>query len=266
MKSEFELIDGNSIVIPVEYLTFPGGEVHPKILTTGIADFVKIKAWIKDSDGLITLCLLKSILDDMGQQQVGLDLGYIPYSRQDRITQVGEPLSIKVFANIINSLNFGYVKLLDPHSDVTSALINDALIVNKQMLFHKMHEKFDCYVAPDFGASKEVQKLAASKNVEFIQGYKIRDTYTGELSDFGYYGNVADKNILIVDDLCDGGGTFCGLAKELLKDKPASMSLYVTHGMFTKGISLLGSYFRSIYTTNSFNRELDPVIKCIYKI
>jgi len=61
------------------------------------------------------------------------------------------------------------------------------------------------------------------------------------------------KEILIVDDLCDGGATFIEEAKGLKSIIPdAKLSLFVCHGLFTKGIDVLLEHFEHIYCTNSY--------------
>jgi len=62
-------------------------------------------------------------------------------------------------------------------------------------------------------------------------------------------------NFLVVDDLCDGGGTFIGLGEAIKEINPkARLSLYITHGFFTKGLESLLEYYDRLYTTNSVCR------------
>lgn len=270
MKSKL-LINNGGRDETVFVSNFPGGEVNVSLPNITINDNIFIKVWLHDSEGVIALAQLKSILDDMHIKNIKLLMGYVPYARQDRVCNKGESLAIKVFANLINEMNFSQVIIVDPHSDVTPALLNNVRIVDKSHIFHSRNidlSKIDCLVAPDAGASKEVQKLCQYFNKSFIQGAKIRDPSTGELSGFSYQGNVAGKRLLIVDDICDGGGTFVGLASELKKGKPESIQLYVTHGMFTKGLNLLQSLFDRIYTTNTYISDIykNAGVKCLYKL
>lgn len=274
MKSILELRDGNGpMPIRIEVMKFPGGEVNVSVPAMILGPSVTITVWLKDSDGVMALAQLKSILDGRGIEDIALAMGYVPYARQDRICNEGESLAIKIFADMINLMDFKTVAIFDPHSDVTPALFNRCYVVNKERILDGIAmdtSVFDCFVAPDAGASKEVQALAIKHGVEFIQGYKTRDTKTGKLSGFGYYGDVNGKELLIVDDICDGGGTFLGLAKELYLGTPKSISLYITHGMFTNGYLDLVSTFKTIYTTNSYQRDIKDTphsdIECIYEI
>ena len=59
--------------------------------------------------------------------------------------------------------------------------------------------------------------------------------------------DLAGRPCIIVDDICDGGGTFLGLAAELKKLNAGALILAVTHGLFTKGIHPLQGEFEHIY-------------------
>ena len=81
-----------------------------------------------------------------------------------------------------------------------------------------------------------------------IRADKIRDTMTGALSGFEVYADdLTGKDVVILDDLCDGGGTFIGLAKKLREKGAAKITLYVTHGMFTKGVKDLLIYIEEVW-------------------
>jgi ribose-phosphate pyrophosphokinase len=112
-------------------------------------------------------------------------------------------------------------------------------------------------LAPDAGASKAVEQFAHQHGYPFIQALKTRDTETGELHGFRITNpseDVEGKNILILDDICDGGGTFEGIADELDKMGARSVALAVTHGIFSRGF-FIG--MDRIYTTNSYRNAED---------
>lgn len=251
---------------------FSGGEVNIR-LDKEFSDItykeVTVTAQITDSDGILSLLMVKDALDNAVGPDVGiqLHLPYVPYGRQDRVCNEGEALGVKVMAGLINSMNFDTVVIADPHSDVTPALIDRCVLLSIADIFSKADKDFSKYtlVAPDAGAAKKVQEVAKSLGgPEVIQGIKHRDTATGALSGFDYIGNVAGRDLLIIDDICDGGGTFIGLAKELMFGGARSITLYVTHGIFSKGIDLLlDNGIDSIITTNCWPREEDDRLEII---
>jgi ribose-phosphate pyrophosphokinase len=91
-----------------------------------------------------------------------------------------------------------------------------------------------------------------------IYGEKVRDTLTGEISEYSVVGNLPsidsyhNVDVLVVDDICDGGRTFVEFAKSLkARQSGVSLALYVTHGIFSKGLDELKTYYDKIYTTNT---------------
>jgi ribose-phosphate pyrophosphokinase len=108
-------------------------------------------------------------------------------------------------------------------------------------------------VSPDAGSEKRAGRVAKRFGLPVIYGYKVRDVTTGALSGFGVQeipADLKDKPLLVVDDICDGGGTFLGLG-EKLKEQGARADLYVTHGLFTKGTGVLSKVYDNIYTTDT---------------
>src|SRR6266436_4439963 len=81
---------------------------------------------------------------------------------------------------------------------------------------------------------------------------KLRDARTGELSGFGINNDIEEyEKALIVDDICDGGGTFIGLAELIHGINPGmELSLYVSHGIFSKGFVELDKQFVNIFTSD----------------
>ena len=86
-----------------------------------------------------------------------------------------------------------------------------------------------------------------------VECSKKRDIKTGKLSGFTVYADDLEGNTcVIVDDICDGGGTFNGLAQELKKKNCGKLILIVTHGIFSKGFEQLAKSFDHVYSTASF--------------
>jgi ribose-phosphate pyrophosphokinase len=82
---------------------------------------------------------------------------------------------------------------------------------------------------------------------------KHRDPETGKFLGFEVP-LIKTPKALIVDDICDGGGTFRGIAAKVREQQPGEvqMFLYVTHGIFSQGLAGLLCEFGAIYCTDSF--------------
>ena len=110
---------------------------------------------------------------------------------------------------------------------------------------------------PDAGAQSRYKSetFLSKLNYTTTHATKVRNTATGQLLSFDVSEVPVDRPLLIVDDICDGGGTFIGIARALRgRGMTLPLSLYVTHGIFSKGLSSLRSEFTQIYTTNSYLR------------
>lgn len=254
----------------LKVFTFKGGEVQVKI--TPIQGDVsrtkpfhrfRIRADIRNSDDTMALLLLTDAVRRMfGRTPIEVELPYIPYARQDRVCNPGESLSIKVFADLINSQGYDLVRVLDPHSDVSAALIDNCEIVKGyQPLSTALQWKRTAItpantvlVSPDAGANKKVFEAAQVLRIkDVVRADKTRDTTTLAITGTVVYSeHVGDKDFLILDDICDGGRTFVELAKVLRPLTNGKIFLYVTHGIFSYGFDELRKYIDQIYTANSF--------------
>ena len=129
----------------------------------------------------------------------------------------------------------------------------DILKENPQIL-----DGIDYLISPDKGASLKTKAIGKLYDIPVIYCNKARDSSNG----FIVYDEVncieiRDKSVLIVDDLCDGGMTFILLAKMLRKSSPKSLSLYVTHGIFSKGKSVLtDAGINTIHCINDFTKYM----------
>ena len=240
---------------------FPGGERAiklklPKVILPN--EICLITHRIKNSNDLMNTLLAKDALDHLGIKEVHLFIPYIPYARQDRICDNGEAFSLKVFANLLNSANFSKVITLDAHSDVAPALINNCVNIPNTNLVQLVLLATNCEVliSPDAGANKKINKLATQCGMitKVVKCDKIRNLKTGELSGFEVFtDDLAGKDCLIVDDICDGGGTFIGLATELKNKNVGKLHLFTTFGIYSKGIEILTKYFDGIWCSNGFS-------------
>ena len=252
---------------PLEFMSFPGGERHVRlpVAAPGWAGACVHADWTIEAriytpadimDLLLTHDAVKRALP--AGARLSLVLPYVPYARQDRVAVAGEPLSIKVFCSLINSMGFSSVEIWDPHSDVTPALLDNVVVApTPQLMINAMAPSGNAsllrtcaFVAPDAGARKRVSELAKHFKTEVVFADKVRDPVTGNLSGAEVRGALPDRPLLIVDDICDGGGTFIQLAQVLREKTSQPLYLYVTHGLFTKGIEVLQPYFNGIFAAN----------------
>lgn len=242
---------------------FPGGEVNVQIQPHSEPNRVSsiyIEASMRSSDELMQFVMTVDALRRYFKNaKLIASLPYLPYARQDRVCNEGEPLSIAVLANILNSLPIDQYQIYDPHSDVSSAVIKNATVTSQVEIYSKISDiirkSYDAIIAPDAGAQKKAYKLAEAFGVpRVITANKIRDVKTGRIVNTELSESVDGLRVAVFDDICDGGATFIELAKHLSPAK--TRDLFVTHGIFSKGVDHVAQHYNKVFSTNSFNPEL----------
>lgn len=197
-----------------------------------------------------------------GQPVPELILPCMPGSRQDRLNRTGDFLfTARSVAGEINWRGFPKVTLVDPHSDVTPALVNRSVVVTAADCINPPRNKYDAVISPDAGAEKRASAVAKKLGVPLIHAWKTRDVATGNISGFGMeQDSIHDGLALVVDDLCDAGGTFLGLG-EVLRARAIGAHLWVTHGLFHKGTKALLERYGHLYCTDSVAGDRAGVIE-----
>jgi ribose-phosphate pyrophosphokinase len=274
----------DSLSCKYEISKFPDGQQSLKVITpiNEINKHVTIKSRFNSFQDLELIVCATQALRGIGVKKISL---YIPYclgGRSDRKFSEGGINYIKdVIAPIINSQNYHKVEIMDPHSDVLEACINNFEKVSTNKLIDfvlrdyfrnvKGVIKIDyiklLLLSPDAGAYKKIYGVAEYMGYkgDIIVASKYRNIETGKIektivpfpnNDF------LDKDIFIVDDICDGGRTFTEVAKAIKENKKYTGKIYlvVTHGIFSAGFDFLVQYFDGIYTTNSVKDIQDGTI------
>jgi ribose-phosphate pyrophosphokinase len=216
-------------------------------------------------------------LMERGADPVELILPFVPGARQDRMNDAGDFLfTAKSVAKEINARGFRKVTVIDPHSEVTPALIDRCHVIHaheciwRKRLWVMMgnppgpHRSVDYFavISPDSGAEKRAGAVAKRFGIPMLHGWKTRDVATGSITGFGLERSTTlvspdspAQKVLVVDDICDGGGTFVGLAA-VLKERGLRADLFVSHGLFSQGTSKLLEHYEKLFTTDSIETPL----------
>lgn len=256
--------------VSIATMKFPGGEVGVNI-NSGSLDWkdgflrqvenIDLIAKIQNSDDLMAMFLATDALRRVYPlARIDLLIPYFPYARQDRVCNAGEALSVKVVATLINAQHYASVTVVDPHSPVLVAAVDRCFVVDQFDAFGRIKQDWHNWtlVAPDMGASKKVEDFAkrvGAKDVLYFN--KKRELSTGKIVGMSMLNPeilTGENKLLVLDDICDGGRTFVELYQAF--DFPEHINydcleLAVTHGIFSKGVTVLTSVFDRVYTTDS---------------
>lgn len=265
-------------ILDFTFWKYPAGEIGVRLAQGVSGSTVSIRARIRSTDDIMTLLLLVDAIrrSDPEAHFKLLEIPYFPYARQDRVATEGDPHSLKVMVGLIDSLGFDRIEVTDPHSAAIENCFNKthfSIAKHSTSRLKKVLDSIDrnvnaTLIIPDEGAAKRVRMWAGLLYCQTASFVKERDPKTGALSGFKMVdGNVKGRKCLIVDDICDGGGTFLGIAAQLKAAGAGPLYLYVTHGIFSAGVDTLCKSFAQIYTTDSYQEKslYDPritVLEC----
>lgn len=191
-----------------------------------------------------------------------LYLPYLPHGRADRVFEHGNALPLECFFEIVED-KFDIIFLTDPHSSFYQRYERPNLQIEVKEQHHCVIETIpniesSCVlVSPDQGATFKTQKLQQALDKRMIASFvveakKKRDIATGKVisTTIDTSIDITNKICYIIDDICDGGGTFIPLAKLLKQMGAKKVILYVTHGIFSKGLDCFNDCIDQIYCYN----------------
>lgn len=190
---------------------------------------VEVKWEFSYEGEFLELAQLKDLLDHL-KIPARLVLGYLPYARQDKDVSNVTTFALHTFAKLLNTLKFESVYVLDPHSSKANRLIERFYAHYPEEEVKNALHRLPVY--PDKGAREKYRDYYG----DGAFADKVRNVSTGEIVSIVLRGvSVQNRDVLIIDDICDGGATFIALAEELKKAGARGIDLFVTHGLFTKG-------------------------------
>lgn len=279
----------------VKFIKFPNKEHRldlPKDILNDslkVADVNDVYWKYEDDASIFELLLLDNAIKSYNEQY-NLYIGYMPYSRMDRVEKQGTAFALDVITDILTKNLSSLIELfiLDPHSIVTLKQLNKKAerIDDIPLLFgcdfadfayeftdRTTGKKYDFakdvidytkvnlenswFVFPDKGAAK---RYNADDYPNVIICEKVRDFATGKIKEIKAHikkqTTIPEKDapIVIVDDLCSYGGTFVGAIEAIENDlniKSENNWLIVTHAEEAMMLADIPTIFNKVFSTDS---------------
>ncbi len=241
--------------ISVRTLTFNDGEPHIWLDGIDRKAYIHVLCRVANPNDLFILMQVGDILNRQGVEWE-LHIAYLMGMRMDRVMSFGEAFSLKVVADAINSLQADCVRVCEPHSNRTTELIKHCA---ESSLIRVPDLKPYITIFPDGGA-KVRYNTCTYRNGSDLCCQKRRDPNTGQIVSLEIEEKAEcvverhpGKPFLVLDDLCDGGGTFVRVADILAERWPErERHIFVTHMVNAKGIEALAQHYHRVTFTNSF--------------
>lgn len=195
---------------------------------------------------LMQLCdLIYSINNNI---DVILNVPFLPYARQDKLVSNGSTFALNTLIGCLNIMGISELCCVDVHnpkafSSLMAKLTNRIPFELIRSIF--FGKRYDIIVYPDrsayeryIGGLQDLPCIFIDKtrcpSTGKITEMKIDEKFTSWLSR-----GFENKKILMVDDICDGGGTFCLAANICKKLNCGSIGLFTSHGIYSKGYSAM---------------------------
>ena len=198
---------------------------------------------------------------------------YVFNGRQDRTKKKEEIFTLKYSCELINQMNFKRVKIYDPHSSVTPALLDRVVVESPQYEIQQLIQQYSNALLffPDEGSMKRLHSLFT---VPYAFGVKVRDWESQKIESLRVAGErhmIAGHDIIMCDDILSRGSTLYEAARELKERGANNLYVWVSHcentvlGPHIKGVSLLDipNLITKVYTTNSIFNGDHPKIEII---
>ena len=233
---------------------FPDGEVQISLGDFSHKDQICVECRITNAEELF---IVTQVLDILDRHDVYYDVNifYLIGMRMDRVMDFNRPFTLKIVMDMLWHYNASSIRVLEPHSEVYRRLnprAEELFISTKGLPTNWVNCQI---VYPDKGAS-ERYSFHYSMDLPVIQCSKERNVSTGKITSIKIDNpqDIKDKPLLIIDDLCDGGGTFCGVAKAFEKVGVSKdrLNISVIHMVNAKGIENLSKHFNHVWFTNSY--------------
>lgn len=242
--------------------TFPDQEISVEILedVQGKEVYVLQSLALDPQKYLLELLLIVDALKRADAQKIAAIIPYYSYCRQDRRHKPGVPITAKLIANLLATAGVTHLMTFDLHADQIEGFFDIPLThLHCGDLLAKQAEKHGktntIVVAPDIGSIKIAKQIAKSMHLDLaiikkerLSSVEVKTTLMGD---------VADKNVFLVDDLCSTGETIAAAA-HLCKEMGAlNIIAGATHGLFVKDAvkKIESSPIATFFVTNTICQQ-----------
>mgnify|MGYP003135221371 CR=1 FL=1 len=190
------------------------------------------------NDNLMELLIAIDALTRASAERITAVIPYFGYARQDRKTDGRTPISAKLVANLISTAGADRVLTMDLHAgqiqgffDVPTDNLVAMPVIEKDI--RMTHNGADLMVvSPDVGGVVRARNLANRLGCDLAIVDKRRPV-AGQSEVMNIIGDVSGRRCILVDDICDSGGTLVNAAKALKDQGAVGVSAYVTHGVLS---------------------------------
>lgn len=235
---------------------FSDGEIQPVFMESIRGDYVfLIQSTFSPSDNIMELLLMIDAAKRASAYKIVAVIPYYGYARQDRKDKPRVAIGSKLLANILVTAGADRVITMDLHAAQIQAFFEIPVDhLDSSAIFIPYIEQLKLqnltFAAPDVGSSNRVREIASYFNAEMVICDKHRKR-ANEIASMVVIGDVTGRDVILIDDICDTGGTLAKSAGLLMEKGARSVRALCTHPV------LSGKAYENIE-----NSVLDELVVC----
>lgn len=213
---------------------FSDGEIGVEYLESIRGQFVfLIQSTFAPTDNLMELLLMIDAAKRASAYKVIAVIPYYGYARQDRKDKPRVAIGAKLVANMIAAAGADRVITMDLHAPQIQGYFDipvDHLDASAIYIPYIEELNLDnlTFAAPDVGSANRIREIASYFEVDMVICDKHRRR-ANEIASMVVIGDVTNRNIVLIDDIVDTGGTLCKSAALLLEKGANSVRAFCTH-------------------------------------
>jgi ribose-phosphate pyrophosphokinase len=213
---------------------FSDGEIQPIFLESIRGDYVfLVQSTFSPGDNLLELLLMIDAAKRASAYKIIAVIPYYGYARQDRKDKPRVAIGSKMVANILTAAGADRIITMDLHApqiqgyfDIPVDHLDSSAIFIPYIRDLQLENL--TFAAPDVGSANRIREMASYFNVEMVICDKHRKR-ANEIASMVVIGDVTDRDVVLIDDICDTAGTLTKSAKLLLEKGARSVRALCTH-------------------------------------
>jgi ribose-phosphate pyrophosphokinase len=222
----------------VNVMEFSDGEFQPSFEETVRGqDVFIVQSTMPPSDNLFELLLMVDAAKRASARKIIAVIPYFGFARQDRKDKPRVAIGAKLVANMLMAAGVDRLMTMDLHADQIQGFFEvpvDHLFASTIFLdeLEKINNGNLIMAAPDAGGAKRANSYAKKLDVGLAICHKQRKK-ANEVAEMTVIGDVAGKDVILIDDMCDTAGTLTKAADLFMEKGAKSVRAFCTHAVLS---------------------------------